>query len=62
MKAETLADAREKLKNSPFFDCIILLNHSENIDMSNLNANQFNAIQKGFVDFDGYFNNLFSNL
>lgn len=50
--AESKAEAREALKNTPLFDCIILFNYCVDVDMSNLTSEQFAVIEAGYTDED----------
>lgn len=42
--------AREALKQTPLFDCVILFNYCIDVDMSNLSSEQLNAIEIGYTD------------
>ena len=42
--------ARDKLKQTPLFDCVILFNWCIDVDMSNLSSEQYTDIERGYAD------------
>lgn len=50
--AESKAEAREQLKQTPLFDCVILFNYCVEVDMANLSAKQLAVIETGYTDED----------
>lgn len=51
----TKSGAREALKNTPLFDCVILFNYCMDINMSDLTPTQLSAINAGYYDSEGYY-------
>lgn len=57
--AETREEAKQILKNSPFFDCVILFNWCVELDMANLSARDLNDINNQYSDDYKYWGCLF---
>ena len=48
--ANERSEAREALRNTPLFDCVILFNYCTDVDMANLSSEQLTAIETGYTD------------